>query len=72
MTELLEKAIAKATQLPEDGQNTIATIILEEIEDEVKWKQAFNSSFDKLEILADEALKEFKAGKTKKLDWDQL
>ena len=32
MTNLLEKAIAQAKQLPEEQQNAIASLILEEIE----------------------------------------
>ena len=46
MTELLNKAIAKVKNLSEEDQNTIAAIILEEIEDEMKWQQSFADSQD--------------------------
>ena len=36
MTQLLEKAYARLAQLPEPEQDTIAALILEEIEDEEK------------------------------------
>ena len=36
MTELLKQAIEKIERLSEDQQNAIATIILEELEDEIK------------------------------------
>jgi hypothetical protein len=38
MTELLEIAIAKVKSLPENEQDTIAAMILEELEDENKLK----------------------------------
>lgn len=43
-------------------------MILEEIEDEIKWDQAFANSQDALAKLAAEALKEYHAGKTQELD----
>ena len=52
MTEMLEKAIARARQLPEDQQDTIAALILEEIEDEARWDSSFARSHDVLERLA--------------------
>lgn len=68
MTALLEQAIAKLKNLPESQQDDIAVIILEEIEDEIKWDQAFANSQDALAKLATEALKEYHAGKTQELD----
>ena len=65
MTKLLEKAFEKASNLPQKKQNVIAAIVLEEIDTESKWDKLFINSQDKLALLADEALKEFKAGKTK-------
>lgn len=65
MTELLEKAFAKVLELPEKEQNEIASLILEEIADEQKWQKSFANSTTQLEILAQEALKEYKLGKTR-------
>lgn len=72
MTELLEQAIAKVKNLPESEQDTIAAIILEELEDETKWDKSFTNSQDLLANLADEAMEEYTAGETKELDPKQL
>ena len=64
MTEMPEKAIARARQLPENQQNTIAAFILEEIEDEAGWDTAFARSHDMLERLATEAREEDRKGLT--------
>lgn len=64
MAELVKKAIAKLSELPEKEQEEIASLILEEIEDEKRWQTSFANSEKQLEILAEEALKEFQQGKT--------
>jgi len=45
---LLEMAIAEVRKLPQDKQDAIATLIIEELEDERRWDSAFSSSQDKL------------------------
>ena len=72
MTELLEKAIARVKNLSDSEQNAIAAVILEELEDEAKWDKSFADSQDLLASLADEAMEEYAAGKTKELDPEQL
>lgn len=72
MTELLEQAIAKIKDLPDNEQDTIAAIILEELEDEKKWEQAFANSQDLLASLAAEAMQEYQGGKTQELDPEKL
>ena len=72
MTELLERALAEVARLSPRDQDAIAAIILEELEDDRRWDEAFARSADVLERLADEALAEFRAGKTKPLDPDEL
>lgn len=59
MTELLEKAIAELTRLPDDQQNTMAQLILEELEDEARWDAAFDNSLPQLEKLANKALEDY-------------
>ena len=49
MTKLLEQAIAQVKQLSEPEQDTIAALILEELEDERLWNEAFSSSAQVLE-----------------------
>ncbi len=48
MTELLESAIARLKALPPHEQNAIATMILKELEDEIRWDEAFAGSQDTL------------------------
>jgi hypothetical protein len=51
---------------------SIATKILEELEDEEKWDIAFAQSQDRLAELASEAMAEYQAGETEALDPDKL
>ncbi len=72
MTALLERALAEAQKLPAEQQDAIAALILEEIEDEARWDDAFARSQDALVKLAAEAMKEHRAGKTRDLDPETL
>jgi hypothetical protein len=72
MTELLEQAIARLKTLPANEQDAIAAMILEELEDEIRWDEAFKRSKDALAFLADEAMAEYRAGKTQELDPEAL
>lgn len=72
MTELLEQAIKQLKTLDTERQNAIACMILEELEDEEKWDATFSNSQDLLANLATEAMQEYDAGKTQKLDPETL
>lgn len=74
MTQLLEKAFKQAAQLPEEGQDEFARLMLAELESEQRWAGLFATpeSEDLLERLADEALTAHRAGNTKPLDLDDL
>ena len=72
MTQLLEKAFAEAAKLPDSQQNRLAQWLLDELLTEKKWDSLFAQSEDFLSELADEALKEYHAGKTTVLDFDKL
>jgi hypothetical protein len=72
MTELLEQVITKLKTLPESEQDSLAAIILEELEDDIKWEKAFASSEDMLTRLATEAMEEYQAGKTQELNPETL
>ena len=71
MTHLLEKAFNKVSKLPPQEQDIIAQQVLEELASENQWQQQFGGSQDLLKSLADEALGEYKDGKTKHLDLNQ-
>lgn len=68
MTELLELAIARLKTLSASEQDALAAMILEELEDERRWDEAFARSPDILAKLANEAMAEHRAGKTLDLD----
>jgi hypothetical protein len=72
MTELLERAIAQLKTLPTDRQDAIAAMILEELEDERRWDEAYANSPDILAKLAASAMAEYHAGKTEELDPETL
>jgi hypothetical protein len=72
MSELLERAIATLQTLPENEQNAIAAMILEEIENDRRWDESFSRSPNILAKLAASAMAEYRAGKTQELDPETL
>ena len=72
MSKLLEEAIAKLAELPEEDQDSIASWLLEELESERRWEALLSESGGALGRLADEALSEHASGITKELDPDKL
>jgi hypothetical protein len=68
MTKLLEKAFSEASKLPEEDQNALADMLLDDIASEERWADAFTGSQAELAALAVEALAEFRRGETKPLD----
>ena len=72
VTQLLEKAFAEASKLPQTEQDALAQWILEELASERRWEEAFANSPEALAQLADEALAEHRAGRTQALDPDDL
>jgi predicted RNA-binding protein with EMAP domain len=72
MTELLEQAVSKMSQLSAIRQNAMATMILEELDDEAQWETAFAQSQDKLAKLAEKTRQDIKKGRVKKMGFDEL
>jgi hypothetical protein len=73
MTKLLEEAIAQLKTRPIGEQNSIAALILEELEcDDNRWDESFARSPDLLAKLAAEAMAEHRACKTQELDPETL
>lgn len=70
MTRLLDKAFEAASKLPEEDQDALAEMLLNDLASEERWTEAFARSQDKLALLAKEALTEFKKGKTKPIEKD--
>ncbi len=67
MTRLVEKAIEQIAKLPESEQDAVAAVMLEELASERRWADTFSGSQQKLARLAQEALAEYEAGRTKPL-----
>ena len=65
MTKLLEEAFSAVSGLPEEDQNRIAGLIMEELVSELRWAEKFSTSQEQLSTLEDEALEKFKKGSTK-------
>lgn len=63
----LEQAFSQASALPEDQQQALASLLLEEMASEAQWQKAFASSQDVLTRLAEEALEEDRRGETRDL-----
>jgi hypothetical protein len=72
MTELLNKAFEEAQKLPEKSQDELAQQVLKDIGGESKWDETLGKSQDLLAALADKAREDFKAGRTKKIGFDEL
>ena len=72
MTKALEEAFEAASRLPEREQDELAAAILEEVQADARWDASFARSQKALEQLADEALEEYRAGRTEPLDPDAL
>ena len=72
MTKLLEKAFAEASRLSEKEQDALARVLLDELASERRWDELFSGSQDVLGELAQEALDEHRAGRTKELDPQKL
>ncbi len=72
MTSLLNQAFQKAASLPDSIQDALAEELLEEIEWEKQWNKTLDNSSDKLRIVAEKALKEYRSGKTDEQGMDEL
>ena len=72
MTKLLQKAFAEASKLPEPEQEALAEWLLEELASERRWAGSYGRSEEALGRLADEALTEYREGRTRELDPGKL
>lgn len=68
----LELAFTEAAKLSQSEQDTLADWILEELTSDKRWEEVFAHSSDALEHLAEEAIREHRAGRTQRLDPDGL
>lgn len=64
MNKMLERAIAKAARLPDEEQEALARLMLEEMEAEHAWDERFTASGNKLGELARRTKTQHAAGET--------
>jgi hypothetical protein len=72
MTKALEEVFRQVSKLPEAEQDALAEAIKAEIGAEKDWEKSFAGSLDVLERLADEAIADHRAGRTKPVDPDKM
>ena len=72
MTKLLAQVFEKVSGLPDELQDQLASEMLEEIDWESRWDHTLDISQKKLEQLAESAVQEYHAGKTKEIGFDEL
>jgi hypothetical protein len=72
MTRALEEVLKEVSKLPEAEQDALAEAIRAEIGAEKDWDKSFAGSLDILERLADEAIADHRAGRTKPIDPDKM
>ena len=72
MTKALEEVFKEASKLSEAEQDALAEAIRAEIEAEKSWDKSFAGSLDVLERLADEAIADYRAGRTTPVDPDKM
>ena len=68
MTSRLRELFQKAEQLPDEQQDALADILLDELVNDARWRDVFHGSADALAALAEEAAAEDERGDTVDLD----
>jgi hypothetical protein len=63
MTQRLEQAISELAKLPEPAQDAIATLILDQLADDLAWDDSFARSQGQLAELARKAREDVAAGR---------
>jgi hypothetical protein len=72
MTKTLEHAIERLRQMPEDRQDSLARLLLHEIEEDERWMHSTAANAEKLQRLVDDVRQADRRGECEPLDPDQL
>ena len=72
MTPLLEQALTEIRRLPEPEQDVIASLILDELADQRRWRESFAHSQDRLARLATKVREDVRAGRVQSSGFDPL
>jgi hypothetical protein len=67
MTQPHEKVVRQISKLPDPEQDAMAPVVMEELASKKRWEKSIEKSQDLLAKLADRALAEHAAGRTKPL-----
>ena len=58
--------------MPEDLQDELARMLLDELAWEKNWDRTLSQSSSKLDEMAEDALKDYRAGRTKEMGFEKL
>jgi hypothetical protein len=72
MTDLLKRAVEKASTLPDWQQDELAALMLNAISADQQWDSTLATAPSKIERMAEKALEDIRAGRGKPLDPDKL
>ena len=74
MNQLLQEAFERAATLPDEDQDRLARVLLEEIESDRRWDELFASPESQafFEKIADEVREDIRAGRTEPLRLEDL
>ncbi len=72
MTKTLEQAIERLRQMPDDRQESLARLMLHEIEEDERWARSTDAHAGKLQTLVDQVLEADRNGACEPLDADSL
>ncbi len=74
MTNLLQHAFRVASELPEEQQDMLAQVLLDEMESERKWDELFSrpESEELLNRMAEKTLADYEEGLTEPLNLEDL
>ncbi len=71
MTRLLEQAIGEARKLEASEQDAIAAVILDELDDDRRWDEAFANSQESLSRLAAKVRRDVADGRVREAGIDE-
>ena len=72
MTQLLQQAIDEIRKRPDDEQDAIAAMILEQLADEAQWEQAFARTQARLAAWSEQVGEDVRAGRVHRVGIDEL
>jgi hypothetical protein len=72
MSNIVEQAIELLRQMPEDRQDSLARLVLHEIEEDARWTRSTDANAGKLQGLVERVIEADERGECEPLDPDKL